>query len=149
MRVEIGVWVGAGLGQSHLLALILTDTHQLLPFVRVGQLGTPRVRGMVSTPRSREGAAAGVTQVGGPGGRCLGLGLFFFFFFFGGGGLPLTTTSAAVEDNGHVQNHTTWSTAGCEDISEQGKPCTLQPPIPPSDSQAPRSQQAAPSDTHR
>ena len=36
--------------------------------------------------------------------------LFFFFFFFLGR-LPFTTTSAPVEDNGHVQDHTTWSTA--------------------------------------
>ena len=42
---------------------------------------------------------------------CNAFFFFFFFFFFGGGGFRLQTTSAAFEDNGHVQNHTTWSTA--------------------------------------
>ena len=35
----------------------------------------------------------------------------FFLFFLFWGGFRLQTTSAAFEDNGHVQNHTTWSTA--------------------------------------
>ena len=45
-------------------------------------------------------------------------------FFLGGGGRRYTGTTAPDKDKAHVQNHTTWSTAGCEDISKQGKPCT-------------------------
>ena len=49
--------------------------------------------------------------------------VIFFFYFFFLGGFRLQTTSAAFEDNGHVQNHTTWSTAILCSRHSEAQPC--------------------------